>query len=136
MWKQCGFFNHRNYIEESTWEQRGFFEQQNYTDKGVWKQRVFFHHQNYIEKVRGNDREIGPNLVFDVSTKYPSRIDVDSTWCALWGAFRRFRIHANTLRKTQKKINKKNIIIKNALQVDLAKFVVDQGNGVIRQIFT
>ena len=67
---------------------------------------------------------------------YRQNIHLESTWIPLWGAFRRFRIHANTLRKTQKKINKKNIIIKNALQVDLAKFVVDQGNGVIRQIFT
>ena len=45
--------------------------------KSMWKQRRFFDPQNYIEKVRGNDMEICRNLVFDVSTSYPHRIDVD-----------------------------------------------------------
>ena len=36
------------------------------------------------KKVLGNHVEIRRNLVFDVSTQYPRRIDVDSTWCARW----------------------------------------------------
>ena len=36
------------------------------------------------KKVRGNDVETRRNLVFDVSTQYPRRINVDSTWCARW----------------------------------------------------
>ena len=50
-WKQCGFFDHRNYVEKSTWKQRGFFDQ-----------------RNVIEKVRRNEAEIRRNLVFDAST--------------------------------------------------------------------
>ena len=51
MWKQGGFFDHQNDIDKSTWKRRGFFDQ-----------------RNYIEKVRENDVEIRPNLVFDIST--------------------------------------------------------------------
>ena len=36
--------------------------------KSTWKRRAFLDQQNYIEKVRGNDVEIGRNLVFDVSS--------------------------------------------------------------------
>ena len=39
-----------------------------------------------MEEVPGNDVEIRRNLVFDVSTQYPRRIDVDSTWYASWVA--------------------------------------------------
>ena len=84
MWKQCGFFDQRNYIEKSTWKQSGFFDQQNYAKKGTWKRRGYFDQRNYIEKVRGNDVEIRRNVVFNISTENPRRIDVDSTWCACW----------------------------------------------------
>ena len=50
----------------------------------AWKQRGFLDTRNYIEKVSGNDVEIRGKLVFDVSTYYPHRIDVHSTWCARW----------------------------------------------------
>ena len=39
-------------------------------------------HRKSTPKWRGIRR----NLVFDVSAKYPRRIDVDSLWCACWGS--------------------------------------------------
>ena len=36
------------------------------------------------KKVRENDVEIRRNLVFDASSYYQLRIDIDSTWCACW----------------------------------------------------
>ena len=68
MWKQGGFFDHRNYIKKSMWKRRGFFDHRNYSEKSTWKRRGFFDQRNYIEKVRGNDLEIRRNLVFDVLT--------------------------------------------------------------------
>ena len=76
MCKQSGLFNHRNYIEKSTWKQRRFFYHQNYIEKSTWKRRGFFNQRNYIEEVRGNDVKICQNLIFDVSTQHPRRIDV------------------------------------------------------------
>ena len=78
-WKQGGFFDYQNYIKKSTWKRRGFFHHRNYIEKSTWKQYGFVDKKNYIEKVRGNDVEIRRNLVFDISTYYPRRIDVDST---------------------------------------------------------
>ena len=82
--KQHGFFNHRNYIKKSTWTERRFFDHQNYVEKSTWKRRGFFDQLNYIEKVPGNDVEIRRNLVFDVFSEYPRRIDVDLPWSARW----------------------------------------------------
>ena len=77
MWKQRGFFHHRNYIEKGAWKQRGFIDHRNYDEKGMWKGRKFFDQRNYIDKVRGNDVKICRNLVFNVSTYYPRQINVD-----------------------------------------------------------
>ena len=68
MRKQCGFFDHRNYIEKSMRKQRGFFSHRNYVEKSMWKRRGFFDQQNYIENVRVNDVETRRKLFFDVST--------------------------------------------------------------------
>ena len=35
MWKQGGFFDHRNYIEKSMWKQLGFFDHRNYVEKST-----------------------------------------------------------------------------------------------------
>ena len=35
MWKQGGFFDHRNYIEKSMWKQLGFFDRRNYVEKSA-----------------------------------------------------------------------------------------------------
>ena len=56
MWKQPGFFDHRNYIEKCMGKQCGFFN--HYVEKSTWKQHGLFNQANYIEKVRGNDVEI------------------------------------------------------------------------------
>ena len=50
MWKQRGFFDHRNYIEKSMWKQYGFFGQRNYIEKSTWKQRGFFNQQMTSKK--------------------------------------------------------------------------------------
>ena len=75
-WKECGFFDHRNYIKKNKWEQCGFFDQRNYFEKSTWKQRGFFDQRNYIEKVRGND--VG--FVEIWSLTYRRNIDVELTW--------------------------------------------------------
>ena len=49
-WKQCGIFDHLNYIEKSMWKKR------RYVEKSTWKQRVFFNQRNYSEKSMWNRR--------------------------------------------------------------------------------
>ena len=68
MWKQRGFFDHRNYIEKSTRKQCGFFDHRNYIEESTRKPRGFFDQRNHIEKVHGNDVETRRSFVFDVST--------------------------------------------------------------------
>ena len=88
MWKQCGFFDHLNYIEESTWKQRGIFEQRNYINKALWKQRVFFDHRNYIEKVRGN--YVGFSTIKITSKKIA---EMTGTLVQVWSSTYRQNIH-------------------------------------------
>ena len=89
MWKQRGFFDHRNYIEKSRWKQRGFSDHRNYIEKRTWKQRGFFDHRNYIEKRTWKQRgfldrkryvEMSWKFVEIWFSTYRRNIDVESTW--------------------------------------------------------
>ena len=66
--KQRRFFDHRNYIEESTSKQHQFFDHRNHIEESMPKRRRFFAPHKYIEEVCRNDVEIYQYFLFDIST--------------------------------------------------------------------
>ena len=78
------------------WKQRGFFDHRNYVEKGAWKRRGFFDQRNYSEKVRGNDVDF---LISEITVKKY----VEMTWkfVKIWPSTHRrnTRVESTSIRR-------------------------------------